>query len=159
MQRLLDRDLLTALVLFSISAVFSVGSSADAKDWVFPLLANYIILAVAVILLARVVFTAVVKRASDFIRLTPEDRIVSIDVTIFLLIMLAYMLVMYGLGFWLSSLLMLSAASIYLTLDRTRRNIGLAIVVPVAFCAVAYFVFRHVFFVPLPSATWWAGVG
>ena len=72
----------------------------------------------------------------------------------FLWIALGYLLVTYSLKFWLSSFLMLSLASIYLTLETTRHNLGLAIVVPLATCVVAYVVFLHVFYVPLPEATW-----
>jgi hypothetical protein len=36
---------------------------------------------------------------------------------------------------------------------------ALAIVVPLATCVVAYVVFLHVFYVPLPEATWLPGVG
>ena len=158
MRRLLDRDLLTALALFCISAMFSSDPSDNVKDWIFPLLANYLILTIAVALVARVVFAAIMKHPLDIVHLAPEDRNAYIDVLVFFLIVLAYMFVMYGLGFWLSSLLMLSLTSIYLTLDKTHRNIRLALVVPFASCIVFYFVFLHVFYVPFPEATWWPGL-
>ena len=76
----------------------------------------------------------------------------------FLWIALGYLLVTYGLQFWLSSFLMLSLALIYLTtLETTPHNLGLAIVVPLATCVVAYVVFLHVFYVPVPEAAWWPG--
>jgi hypothetical protein len=52
---------------------------------------------------------------------------------------------------------MLLLTSLYLTLEKTRKNLSLAVVVPLAACVVAYVVFLHVFYVPLPKATWWAG--
>ena len=155
MQRLKDTDLLSALVLFFIGAVSLSEAGTDARNWIFPRLATYLILAIAVVLVARVVFAAVMKRVPDIIRWDPQDRPIFIDVAVFCAIVLAYMFVMRGLGFWLSSFLMLSAASIYLTLDKTRHNVGLAIVVPLATCVVAYVLFMHVFYVPLPAATWW----
>ena len=158
MQRLMNRDLLTALVLFFIGGVALFSADNEIKNWVFPLLAAYLILAIAVALVARVVFAAIMKRLPDIIPLTSEDRIVFVDVLVFFLIVLAYMFVMYGLGFWLSSLLMLSLTSIWLTLDKTRRNIRLALVVPLATCVVAFFVFLHLFYVPFPKATWWPGL-
>lgn len=159
MQRLVDRDLLTALVLFVVGglALFSAGN--DVKNWIFPLLAIYLILAIAAALFVRVVFAALLQHVPDVVRLLPEDRIVYFDVVVFLLIVLAYMFVMYGFGFWLASFLMLSLASIYLTQDRTPRNIVLAILVPLAVCAAAFFIFLHVFYVPFPKATWWPGLG
>ena len=158
MQRLMDRDLLTALVLFCIGAVFWADSGDDVKDWVFPLLAAYLIMGIAAALAARVVFAAIMKRVPDTIHLAPEDRVVVIDVLVFILIVLAYMFVMFGLGFWLASLLMLSLTSLYLTLEKTRRNLTNAIVVPLVACVIAYFVFLHVFYVPFPKATWWSGL-
>ncbi len=89
--------------------------------------------------------------------MSAEDRVVWLDVLTFLAIALVYLLVMYGLGFWLASFLMLSLVSLYLTKNKTRHNVALAIVTPLAACVVAYVVFEHVFYVPLPDATWWAG--
>ena len=158
MRILLDRDLLTALVLFGVCAVFSADGGANVKDWIFPLLATYVVLGIAVALFLLVIFRAIKKHVPDIVQLTSEDRIALIDVLVFFLIVLAYMFVMYGLGFWLSSLLMVSLTSIYLTLDKTRRNIRLAMVVPLGSCILFYFVFLHVFYVPFPKATWWPGL-
>jgi len=158
MQRLFDKDVLTALVLLCIAAVFSTGSSSDPKDWIFPQLANYVIVAIAVLLLARVVIAAVMQHLPDTLKFSSEDRHAFIDVSVFLVVVLAYMFLIFGLGFWLSSLLMLVLTSVYLTLDKTRRNIGLALIVPVVICIVAYLVFTHVFYVPFPEAHWFRGL-
>lgn len=159
MQKLMDRDFLAALLLFFIGSVSLAESGTDLMNWAFPRLATYFILFVAAVLVVRVVFAEVAERAPDIIRMSAEDRTVSLDVILFLLIALGYLLVMYGLGFWLASFLMLSLTSIYLTLDKTRHSVVLAIVVPLAACVVAYVVFLHVFYVPVPVARWWAGVG
>ncbi len=158
MKRLADRDFLTAMVLFGIGAVFSSGSSTDVKDWIFPLLAAYLILGIAVVLLARVVWAAVFNRAPDVVDGFRENWIVLIDLLVFGTIVLTYMFVMNGLGFWLASFLMLSVASVYLTQKKTRRNLILAVAVPLGVCIVAYLVFLRVFYVPLPEATWWSGL-
>jgi MFS family permease len=158
-RRLRDGDLVSALVLFFIGAVSLSEAGSDVRNWIFPLLATYLILAIAAALLARVVIAAVMERLPDIIPWDGEDRVVLIDLVVFGAIVLAYMFVMYGLGFWLSSLLMLSLTSIYLTLEKTRRNLVLAIVVPLGACVLAYLVFLHVFYVPLPEARWWPGVG
>ncbi len=159
MKRLIDRDLLAALVLLCIGAVFWVSPSADPKDWAFPRLATYLMLGIAVALVARVAFAAIRKRVPDAVHSTLADRVALIDVFVFLAIVLAYLFVMHGLGFWLSSLIMLALTSIYLTLEKTRRNLMLAVVVPLASCIVAYFIFIHVFYVPFPKPTWWPGLG
>ena len=158
MRRLLERDLLTALVLFGVGAVFSADGGDNLKDWIFPLLATYLVLGIATALVLLVIFEAVMKLPPDIVRLAPEDRSAYVDVLVFLLIVLVYMFVMYGLGFWLSSFLMLSLTSIYLTQEKTRRNIRLDLIVPLATCVVAYVLFLHVFYVPFPKATWWPGL-
>ncbi len=158
MRRLLDRDLLTALLLFGIGAVFWVSPGADSKDWAFPRLANYLLLGFGAALIVRVAVSAIMKRAPDAVHLNAEQRIALIDVFVFLAIVLGYLFVMYGLGFWLSSLIMLSLTSVYLTLEKTRHNLMLAVVVPLASCIVAYFIFIHVFYVPFPQPTWWPGL-
>ena len=99
------------------------------------------------------------KRAPDIIPLSSEDRLFAWTCSCFYAIVLGYLFVMYGLGFWLASFLMLSLTSIYLTLEKTRHNLMLAVVVPLAACIVAYFVFLHVFYVPLPEASWRPGGG
>ena len=156
---LLDRDLLTALVLLVIGGVFLSNSGNDLKDWIFPLMATYFILGVAVALALLVIFRAMMKILPKILHLTAEDRVAYFDVLVFFLIVLAYILVMHGIGFWLSSLLMVTLTSIYLTLEKTRHNMMLALVVPLLFCIVAFFVFTHVFYVPFPKASWWPGLG
>jgi hypothetical protein len=153
-----DRDLLTALVLLFIGGVALFSAGDDVKNWMFPLLATYLIIAIAVALIARVVFAAIMKHVPDIVHLARENRTAFFDVLVFFLIVLTYIFVMSGLGFWLSSLLMLSLTSIYLTLDKTRRNIRIAMVVPLVTCVAAYFVFLRVFYVPFPKATWWPGL-
>jgi hypothetical protein len=154
MQRLMDRDFLTALVLLVIGAVFYTRSGTDTKDWGFPLLATYVVLAIGVAFLVRVVLAAAMKRAPDVVDGFRENRVVVVDLLVFCAIVLVYTIVLKGLGFWLSSFLMLTASSYYLTTERTRRNVVLAVVVPVAVCIIAYVIFLQVFYVPLPEAGW-----
>ena len=155
MQKLMQRDVLAALVLFVIGAVALTQAGADPMNWAFPLMTTYFILFAAAVLAVRVVFAAVAAHAPDIVRMSAEDRIVARDVFWFLLISLGYLLIMYRLGFWPASFLMLSLASLYLTLDKTRRNLRLAVVVPLAISVVAYIVFEYLFYVPVPRATWW----
>ena len=158
MRRLIDQDLLTALVLFGIGGVFLSASGNDPRDWIFPLLATYLVLGIAAALFLLAMFRAIMKRLPNILHLTAEDRIAYFDAFVFFLIVLAYILVMPGIGFWLSSLLMVTLTSIYLTLEKTRHNMMLALVVPLLFCIAAFFVFTYVFYVPFPEATWWPGM-
>ena len=157
MQKLLDRDLLAGVVLFVIGSIALANAGSDLMNWAFPLMAAYFIMFAAAVLVVRALFAAVTERAPDVIGVSAEDRVVWLDMFTFLLIGLVYLLVMYGLGFWLSSFLMLSLVSLYLTKDKTRHNVALAIVTPLAACVLAYIVFMHVFYVPLPEAGWWPG--
>ena len=157
MQKLLDRNLLTALVLFGVGWMFSVGSSSDPKDWAFPLLANYVILAAGSILLLQFMVSKLLKRPSDLLQFSSEDKSSAIDVLVFLIFVLSFLFVMYGFGFWLSSLLMLILASLYLTLDKTPKNVIMAIIVPIGICIVAFLIFTYVFYVPFPEGSWLPG--
>jgi ABC-type iron transport system FetAB permease component len=131
----------------------------DPRNWIFPRVLTYLILLVAALLVVRVVLAAVAKRAPDMLRASKEDWRIFVDLVVFCAIVLAYILVVNGLGFWLASFLMLSIASIYLTPKKTPRNIGLAFVVPFVACVLAYLVFLRLFYVPVPEATWWPGLG
>lgn len=159
MRRIVDRDLVSALVLFLIGGVSLSAAGTDMRNWIFPLVLTYLILFIAAVLVLRVVLAPVTKRVPDLLRASRDDRSIFLDAIVFCAIVLAYILVMNGLGFWLSSFLMLLLASIYLTPNKTIRNVGLAVVVPLVACLLSYFIFLHVFYVPVPTATWWPGVG
>jgi hypothetical protein len=155
MQKLMDRDLLAGVILFFIGSVALANAGSDLMNWAFPLMATYFIMFAAAVLVVRAVFAAVMEGPADIISTSAEDRVIWLDVFTFLVIALCYLLVMSGFGFWLSSFLMLALVSLYLTKDKTRHNVALAIVTPLAACVVAYVVFELVFYVPLPDATWW----
>ncbi|MBT4906670.1 MAG: tripartite tricarboxylate transporter TctB family protein [Rhodospirillaceae bacterium] len=157
MKRLADRDLLTAIMLFGVSALFSVGSSSDPKDWAFPLLANYVTLGIAIAFLAKFIVASVRKHVPDLLVMTADDKASAVDVVVFMVIVLAFLLAMFRLGFWPSSLIMLIGASLYLTRERTTRNIRMAIIAPICISIVAFLVFTQVFYVPFPESSWFAG--
>ncbi len=158
MQKLMDKDIITALVLFAIGGFFLNGAGDDVKNWIFPVLAIYLLLGIATVLVLRVLFAGVINRAPDILQFAQENRVKYRDVLVFFLIVLVYMFVMTGLGFWLATFLMLALTSNYLTIEKTRRNIRLAFVVPLGACIVAYLIFLHLFYVPFPKATWWPGL-
>jgi len=156
-RKLADRDLVGALVLFAVGGIALSGMGTGMQNWLFPQVLTYLILFIAAVLLLRVMLGTVVRHVPDLLRASREDHAVIVDVLVFCAIVLAYILLLDGLGFWLASFLMLSVASIYLTPNKTWRNIVLAVVVALAACALAYVIFLHVFYVPLPEATWWSG--
>jgi uncharacterized membrane protein YfcA len=158
MQRIVDRDVVSALLLFLVGGIFQSQMGTGMEDWIFPQVLTYLIISIGALLLLRVVLAALARRAPDLLRISREERGMVIDVVVFCVIAVTYMLVVNGLGFWLSSFLMLSLTSLYLSPQKTRRNVTLAIVVPLVACILAYIVFLHVFYVPVPTATWWPGV-
>jgi len=157
MQKLMTRDLLAGLILFIIGLIAFANAGSDMMNWAFPLLATYFTLLAGAVLIASALFAAVTERPLDVLSMSAEDRVVWLDISVFIVIAIVYLLVMYGLGFWLSSFLMLSLVSLYLTKDKTRHNVALAIITPAVACIVAYVVFELVFYVPLPEATWLSG--
>jgi len=157
MRVLTDRDFLSGLVLLAVGAVSLAEAGSDVRNWIFPLLATYLMMVIGAVLILKVVVGAAFNRAADAITMEPQDMIVVFDVVVFCVIVLGYILLMHGLGFWLASFIMLLLSSLYLTLEKTRRNLMMAIVVPLATCVIAYVVFLHVFYVPVPEARWWAG--
>ena len=157
MQLLKDRDFLSALVLLVIGGVIWGDSGSDVKDWIFPLLAAYIALGIGAALLARVLLGGLLNRVPDLVDRLSDHRVVVVDLAVFCTVVLAYILLLYGLGFWLASFLMVMSTSLYLTKEKTRRNVIVAIVMPAVICVIAYLVFMQIFYVPLPEAEWWAG--
>jgi len=155
----MDRDFLSSALLFVIGAVALAQVGDDSpRDWVLPLLAIYSVLAIAAALFLRFLVTSFVKNAPDMIRLLSQDTPIYTDVAVFCVIVLCWVLLMFGLGFWVASFFMLSAASLYLTREKTRKNLTINVVVSLGACVVAYVVFLHVFYVPVPAATWWVGL-
>ena len=155
MQKLMDRDFLAGVILFVIGAIAWANAGSDLMNWAFPLMATYFTLFAGAVLIVRALFAAATGQPLETIGTSAEDRVVWLDISIFVAIAVVYLLVMYGFGFWLSSFLMLSLVSLYLTKDKTRKNVALAIITPLAACVVAYLVFEKVFYVPLPDPHWW----
>ena len=154
MHRLADRDFLAALLLFFIGAVSLSQAGSEQRDWMLPLLATYTILAIAAALLLRFLIVVVINNAPDVVRMLREERPIYADLIVFGIIVLIWQSLMFLIGFWIASFFMLFAASFYLTLEKTRKNLALDVIVPLGACVVAFFVFLHVFYVPLPVPSW-----
>lgn len=148
-----DRDLWSALVLLAIGALFYSALGDEPVDWVMPRLAISFVLLMAAVLFLSFVVRLVLHRKPKYVPV-PQERHAVIDVLAFCIIVFLYMVLVKGLGFWLASLLMLAAASMTLMVERTRRNMMLGVVVPVGAIVVGYFIFQHVFYVPVPEGGW-----
>lgn len=157
MALLRDRDFLSALVLFAVGIVSLSEAGDDVRNWIFPLLATYLLIAIGAALAIKAIVTLVRNKELDLIEWQSEDSTTLFDLLVFGAIVIGYILVMYGLGFWLASFIMLTVASIYMTVEKTPRRLMMAVLVPAFACVLAYVIFLHVFYVPLPEARWWAG--
>ena len=68
----MDRDVLTALVLFFFGGVAIFAADSDIKNWIFPLMAAYLLIGIAVVLVGGVVFRAIMKQLPDIVRMAPD---------------------------------------------------------------------------------------
>jgi riboflavin transporter FmnP len=54
-------------------------------------------------------------------------------------------------GFWLTGFLLLTAVSIYLTNERTRKAMAISVIVMATVVGALYMLLLHVFYVPVPK--------
>lgn len=149
MRKVIDRDLLGALALLVIGAVSISQMGTKTADWAFPRTLTYTIIAIAVAMIARVVFRAIRGLGSDTLTMAGHGQTAT-DVLVFSVVILVYVLLIPALGFWLDSFLMLVITSVYLTTSRNIKSMVIAAVTAAAICALAYFIFLDVFYIPFP---------
>jgi hypothetical protein len=157
-RRAIDRDLLGSLLLFLLAGVSFSQLGHERRDWVFPRYLTYLIFVLAVILAIKVVIRFVTKgfSAATFDKSAAIKK--TVDVVVFCVLALAYVLLTNGLGFWTASLLMLIISSVYLKVEKTPKSMAIAVGTALVVCVIAYFVFLHLFYVPVPVAQWWHGL-
>lgn len=158
MRRAIDRDLLGSLLLFLLAGVSFSQLGHERRDWVFPRYLTYLLFVLAAILAVKVIIRFATKRVSTstFDKSAAIKR--TVDVVVFCVLALAYVLLANGLGFWTASLLMLIISSVYLKVEKTPKSMAIAVATAVVVCLLAYFVFLHLFYVPVPVAQWWHGL-
>lgn len=152
MRKVIGPDLAGAVALGVIGAVSISQMGAKTADWAFPRALTYTIIAIALVMIARVAFRAIRGRGLDTLTVAGKSQMVT-DVVVFSAAVLVYVLLIPVLGFWLDSFLMLVVTSIYLTTRRTVKSVVIAAVVAAGICALAYFIFLDVFYIPFPSAS------
>lgn len=152
MRKVIDRDLVGALALLVIGAVSVSQMGTSTADWAFPRTLTYTIIAIAVVMVVRVLFRAVRGLGLETLTASGHGQTVT-DVLVFSVAVLAYVLLISVLGFWLDSFLMLVVTSVYLTTRRNIRSMLIAAVVAAGICALAYFIFLDVFYIPFPSGS------
>jgi hypothetical protein len=148
-------DLMAALVFLAIGGVALAAMGTRVEDWVFPRVLAYLLVAIAAILALRGAAQAARGAGLGNPAVSAESRRRTLDVAVFTAAALAYALLIDRAGFWLSAFLMLVGASLYLSTRRSLRSVLGAMAAAVIVCGLAYLVFLRLFYVPLPSGSWW----
>lgn len=143
-------DLLGAVALFAVSAVFLLGAGEGLRDWLFPRSLASTLMVVGVVLAASGLRGQGPRTAPRPLRVDPRR----IDVAVFLGLAVVYVVLTPYAGFWAMSAVMLFAASVYLGDDRRVGTLLRSAAIVVVVCVLAYVLFVKVFFVPLPTANW-----
>jgi hypothetical protein len=146
-------DLVGGVFLLAVVAVFILNAGGGTLDWIFPLTLSYALGVIAVYLTVR----GLLGVGDRIDTLVPVLRGQGIDVLVFTVIAVIYVLLLRAVGFWTSSALMLFAGSVFLDHARSRKRIALSAVVAVAVCLLAYGLLVRVLFVPLPPEAWLPG--
>jgi hypothetical protein len=141
-------DLVGGFVVLAISALFILGAGDGTLDWIFPLSLGYTLALIGAIVTIR----GLVGFGDKTTTLLPVLHGKGVDVLVFTLMTVVYVVLAPLLGFWLMSAAMIFGAAVYLDHARSRKRIALAAVVSVAVCIAAYILLLRVFYVPLPRA-------
>lgn len=149
----INESLVVAIVLGAIATAFYfrtgefVGTGARRMDWLLPLILVRIIALSAVVMAIR----AVIGKGERKISLIPPIfRGQGWDVTIVFSIVLACVLAIRTVGFWLSVLLMTLSVSAYLTYERRGRDYVTGLLSVAAVVLVLQYVMWNVFYIPVP---------
>jgi hypothetical protein len=149
-QLIQDSDFVTGLVTFILANIAEQGAGHDVKDWIFPLMAAHTLYACSLFFL----FKSAIKFFRNNLEtdLNPGELRPIKDVTVFSVFVFIYLFIMYYLGFYVASLLLIWASIVFFTEEVDIRIIGKALLTAIIACIVAYVVFTHIFYVPFPKS-------
>ena len=143
-------ELVAGLVSIAVAAFFLIGAGSGRLDWIFPDTLAITLGGIGVALAVRGLLGY-----GDLMPLVPPIlRGAGKDVALFILIAVAYAVLVRPLGFWPVSGLMIFGTALYLTDRRDRRAVVVAAVIAVAVCVVAFLLLERVFYVPYPKVRW-----
>lgn len=145
---LVRRELVVGLVMLATAAFFLVNVGAGKElDWLFPRMLAYAVGFMGLCLLGRGVFGF-----GDKMPVVPlVFRGQGVDVAGFALTTIGYVVLLQYIGFWVSSALMIFAASVYLDTRRSRRDVVVSLIAALAVAIVGYVILSEVFFVFFPE--------
>lgn len=150
--RLFDYDLGGGLALLAVVAVSVSQMGHGVRDWLYPRALSYLMGAVGLVLVIKWAVRAVkAMRAGD----VPTEsklpgREAATDAGVVTIAALVYAVAISIVGFWLTTFVVVGLLSVYLTERRDPKAVAISVVVAAAVSVVGYFVFLHVFYVPVP---------
>lgn len=146
------KDFIGGIVLLAIAAVSFSQMGSKLADWIYPRILTYILVVGGAVLVIRSSVRFVLHRHGGQVDVAGffRQRVVR-DVLLFILGILVYVLLQRIIGFWVSSVLMLTGLPYFLSVKRTPKELVLELIIAILVCAVAYFIFAVFFLVPLPT--------
>jgi len=147
-----DSDVITTILLLGISFIFYSGSGADAKDWVFPLMAIFSLFGITLFFLIKSVLKIVSGTIVSDLDIETDQIPSIINVIFFSLFIFIFLLLLFAFGFWVASLAFLWTSIAYFNPDKTPKTIIKSLLIATISCIVAYVVFTHIFYVPFPES-------
>jgi hypothetical protein len=147
------RDLVAGLAMLAFVAVFlgKAGEVGKGKyDWLFPVVLSYGLAVLALVLVVRGLM-----RHGEWMPLVPIIfRGQGVDVAVFSVLSIAYVVVAPRIGFWIASALPIAVAAIYLETRRSWRSAAIAVLVGVACSVVGYLTLTEIFYIKFPAGPW-----
>ena len=147
-----DSDVITTILLLGISFIFYSGSGANAKDWVFPLMATFSLFGISIFFLIKSILKIVSGTIVSDLEIETEQVPSIINVIFFSLFMFIFLFLLFAFGFWIASLALLWISIAYFNPDKTLKTIIKSLLIAIISCLVAYVVFTHIFYVPFPES-------
>lgn len=147
-----DSDFVTGLLLFAIATISYSGTGDNMKDWIFPLMASYTLFFISIAFLLKSVFKVLNGKLIVDLTLTREQLPSAINVGFFCFFVLCYLFVLFAVGFWIASPLLLWVSIAYFNPDKSARSFFKSLLISLIACGVAYVVFTHIFYVPFPQS-------
>ncbi len=94
-----DSDVITTILLLGISFIFYSGSGADAKDWVFPLMAIFSLFGITLFFLIKSVLKIVSGTIVSDLDIETDQIPSIINVIFFSLFIFIFLLLLFAFGF------------------------------------------------------------
>lgn len=146
----LNTDLAGGGLLVAIAAVALLfARDATFNVWIFP---RVTAACLAVVGTGLVIKAFVAPRRREVL----ERRIALTSVLPFAAGLIAYGVLFTRAGFLPTTIVLYAAATWVLRRQFTLRSAALSLIVGAAFSVILYQVFTQVFYVPLPSGSWWS---